>query len=243
LDDAGCRERFEGRTLRWIVPSAPGGGFDTYSRLIEPFYERALGAEIVVENRSGAGGIVGTTAIRQSAPDGGTVGILNGPGLMVAALSGETKVPNPATDFTILARVARSEHVWVAGAGSGLDSIAEVFAEAEKRPILIGVREVGGTAFLNIAVTTSLLGFDRRIVAGFRGNREATMAAVRGDVDLVVYTFESIRDRIQSGDLRPLLQVSDEPISADPLLEGVPPRHLAWNRSCSGAWRRPSTRP
>ena len=217
-----CRASFAGRTLRWIVPSAPGGGMDTYSRLITPIYARALGTEIVVENRAGAGGISGATAIRDSRPDGATLGLVNGPGLLVASLTGELSAPNPATEFTVLARVASSRHVWATGANSGLNTLSDVFTEAEKRPIIFGVREVGGTAFVNIAVTTSLLGVDRKIVAGFRGNLDTTLAAVRGDVDLVTYTFESIRNQIVSEDLRPILQVSAVPISSDPLLDEVP---------------------
>jgi len=221
-EDAGCRARFAGRTLRWIVPSAPGGGFDSYSRLIEPAYERALGVQIVVENHAGAGGVVGAQILRDAAPDGGTLGIVNGPGLLVAALAGQEHAPNPATDFDVLGRVARSQHVWATGAKSDLTSIDDVFAAAAKRPVIFGVREAGGTAFVDIAVASALLGVDRRIVAGFRGNRDASLAAIRGEVDLVAYTFSSIRDRIAAGDLRPLLQISTEPIAADPLLQGVP---------------------
>ena len=217
-----CRVDFAGRTLRWIVPSAPGGGMDTYSRLISPVYARTLGAEIVVENRAGAGGIPGATAIREAKPDGATLGLVNGPGLLVAALTGEVSAPNPATEFTVLARVASSRHVWATGAQSNLHGLSDVFAEADERPIVFGVREAGGTAFVDIAVATSLLGLDREIVAGFRGNRDTTLAAVRGDIDLVAYTFESIRDQILSGDLRPILQISDVPISPDPLLDSVP---------------------
>ena len=217
-----CRGTFAGHTLRWIVPSSPGGGMDTYSRLITPLYARTLGAEIVVENHPGAGGVSGATAIRESRPDGATLGLVNGPGLMVAALTGEMSAPNPATEFTVLARVASSRHVWATGASSGLRTLSDVFTEAKMRPIVFGVREVGGTAFVDIAVTTSLLGLDRKIVAGFRGNPDTTLAAVRGDIDLVAYTFESIRNQIVSEDLRPVLQVSDVPISSDPLLDEVP---------------------
>ena len=67
-----CRE-LAGATLRWIVTSAPGGGYDTYSRLLEPHLERELGARIQIENRPGAGGIVGAMAIRDAPADGRTL--------------------------------------------------------------------------------------------------------------------------------------------------------------------------
>jgi hypothetical protein len=137
---AGCADALAGQSVTWIVPNAPGGGYDTFSRLIAPFYGRALGAAMRIENRAGAGGTVGAIAIKEAAPDGTAIGILNGPGLLLAVLSGDTQTPNPATDFTILARVARSQHVWVTGAASGLKSIDDVFALAETRPVLFVVR-------------------------------------------------------------------------------------------------------
>jgi tripartite-type tricarboxylate transporter receptor subunit TctC len=216
-----CRSMSD-KTIRWIVPNAPGGGYDTYSRLLEPFFEKELGAEIVVENLSGAGGIIAARTLARAAPDGLTLGILNGPGLLVTALAGETEVPRPAEDFTILARVARSQHVWAAGSDSPLHSIEAVLRAGETRRLVFGVREVGGVAFVSIALTTALLDLDVSIVAGFGGSRDAALAVMRGDVDLVVYSYDSIRDAIRSGDLVPILQVSDAALSRDPELAGVP---------------------
>jgi len=217
-----CGDALAGQSVTWIVPNAPGGGYDTFSRLIAPLYGRALGAEMRIENRAGAGGTVGAIAIKEAAPDGTTVGILNGPGLFMAVLSGDTQTPNPATDFTILARVARSQHVWVTGAASGIKSIDDLFALAGTRPVLFAVRDVGGVAFVDIATTSHLLQLDHKIIAGFEGSRDATLAAIRGDVDLIAYSFDSIGDRLDPNDLRPLLQISDHPIASDPAITDVP---------------------
>jgi tripartite-type tricarboxylate transporter receptor subunit TctC len=210
-----------GKRLRWIVPHALGGGYDTISRLIEPFYEKVLGAEIVVENVLGAGGVVGARTLAEAKPDGLTMGILNGPGLMVAALAGDKKVPNPATDFTIFARVARTRHVWVTGRRSPFNTMKDVFQEAEKRPIVFGTRGVGELSFINIVITSYLLGIDAETVTGYSGSRASVLAALRGEVDLVSQNFESILSQIENDDVRPLLQVSDVLISSHSSLEGV----------------------
>src|SRR6185369_15071053 len=182
ISDKTCPQ-IAGKRIRWIVPNAAGGGYDTESRLIEPFYEKRLGAEIIVENMPGAGGIVGAKAIMNASPDGLTLGIMNVPGLMVAGLTGEAEVPDPAKDFTILGRVSRSWHVWAVGNRSPFQNIEELLAEAEKRAILFAIVELGSTSFVTISVSTHLLGVNFELVSGFSGMKNASMAALRGEVD------------------------------------------------------------
>ena len=85
-DAAGACPGLAGERVRWIVPYSPGGGYDVYSRLLEPFYEEAIGAEIVVENRPGIGGRAGVRMIRDADPDGLTLGIVNGRAHMTIAV-------------------------------------------------------------------------------------------------------------------------------------------------------------
>jgi tripartite-type tricarboxylate transporter receptor subunit TctC len=217
-----CKQRFENKRVRFIVPNSPGGGYDTYARMIAPYYAETTGATVVVENHEGAGGLIGGNAIKNAEPDGTTIGIINAPGLMMAYLSEETNAPNPAEDFTLLARVVKSEQAWFTGAQSKIMNMSDLFETASERPIVFGIRDVGSLSFLNTVIGSQLLGIPHRIVAGYPGSRESTMAVIRGEVDLVAHTFESILDRVESGDLRPLLQTSDRPISDISKLDGVP---------------------
>jgi len=211
-----------GQRIRWIVPNAPGGGYDAYSRLIAPFYADALGAEISVENVLGAGGAIAAQRIVQAEPDGQTIGILNGAGHLVAVLAGANHIPHPVTDYTLLGRVARSQQVWATSMQSSFQSIHDLFREARERPPVFGTRDVGSVSFVNIAVVSHLLGVPIEIVTGYEGSRAAALAAIRGDVEVIAYNFESILSQIEAGDLRPLMQVSDERIAPHPALEGVP---------------------
>ncbi|MDH3692838.1 MAG: tripartite tricarboxylate transporter substrate-binding protein [Gammaproteobacteria bacterium] len=220
LADA-CQE-LAGKRLRWIVPNRPGGGYDTYSRMIAPHLGTALGANVVVENILGAGGMVGSAALRDAKPDGLTVGILDASGMLGAALAGEEAAPNPSTDFTILGRIARSQHVWATGRDSSLKTIDDVFRTMEQRPIVFGVRDVGSTSFLSISIGSFLLDIDHEIVAGFSGSGATALAAVRGDVDLISNNFGSIFKHIEAGDVRPLLQISDGEIAPHRTLDRVP---------------------
>jgi tripartite-type tricarboxylate transporter receptor subunit TctC len=211
-----------GATIRWIVPNAVGGGYDTESRLIAPQLERRLNARISIENLPGAGQATGARAIAQAPADGRTVGILGVPGLLALALAGQAGVPNPAADFTILGRVSRSWHVWATGRGSPIIDLAAAMTLAATRPLVFAISEVSSPNFVSITGASDALGVPVELVAGFAGTRNASLAAVRGDVDLVSFNFDTIRDLIAAGDLRPLLQVSHPPGSSDPLLRGVP---------------------
>jgi tripartite-type tricarboxylate transporter receptor subunit TctC len=211
-----------GQSVRWLVPFPPGGGYDIYSRLLEPFLQEKIGAKINVENMPGAAGIIAATTLKRSRPDGLTLGIVNAPGLLVAALTGETNAPNPAKDFTILGRIARNPAVCVTRGDSPFPTIDDLLAEAERRPLLIGISEAGSTNFVNLAVMVHLLGINAEFISGFGGSRETSLAVMRGDADLSAFTFESVLDRIEAQDLSPVLQIGEERISRHPSLEGVP---------------------
>jgi hypothetical protein len=190
--------------------------------LLAPFYKRKIAADIIIENLPGAGGISAANLLKSSRPDGLTMGILNASGLLVASLTGETAVPNPATDFTIMGRIARNQVVWVTGNDSKLKTFDDVMEESRKRPLLLGISEVGSTNFVNTTVTASILGMRIEFIPGFAGSRETSLAVMRGEVDMSAFTFESILDRIEAGDLIPLLQISAERISPHAALDGVP---------------------
>jgi tripartite-type tricarboxylate transporter receptor subunit TctC len=209
-----------GKTVRWIVPFPPGGGYDIYSRLIEPFYEERLGAEIVIQNITGSGGAGAAMALMGAEPDGLTLGLLSGPGLLVASFVDEG-IPDPGADFTILARIVRNKVVLCSGRDSPFENIRDVLKAADQRALVFGVSEVGSTNLINIILTTHLLGIDAEYIAGYQGTASTVMAALRGEVDLLSHTFESILPRIVDGELRPLLQISDERISPHKSLDGV----------------------
>lgn len=208
-----------GRRLRWIVPHAAGGGYDRESRLLAGPLERRLGAAITIENQAGAGGLVGARAIASASPDGLTLGMIGVPGLLMSALLGRPGVPNPASDFTILGRVSRSWQVWAAGPRAPEGLVPDLAAAA--RPLVFAVSQASSPNIVGIAGAAALLGAHVELVAGFAGTRGACLAAIRGDVDLVCFNYETIRPFIRSGELRPVLQISGRRVASDPVLDGV----------------------
>src|SRR5580692_7161733 len=81
------RAFFSGKTVRMAVGYGPGGGYDAYARMIAPYFSRALGASVVVENQPGAGGLVALDRTYTAAPDGLTMMIVNGTGAALSQLT------------------------------------------------------------------------------------------------------------------------------------------------------------
>jgi tripartite-type tricarboxylate transporter receptor subunit TctC len=198
----------ESSVIRWIVPNRPGGGYDRYSRLIQPFLAKRLNARIVIENRTEAGGLVAAMAIRDAEVNGRTIGIINASGLLAAGAMPESRAPDPLNDFSILARVAGNQMVVFTGRDSGLADIADLMNLSAQRPVVVGVRDSGSASFFALPVTASILGLNYEIVTGYLGSTSRVLAAIRGEVDIIFQNFDSVSSYVASGELVPLLQIS-----------------------------------
>ena len=211
-----------GKTIRFIVPFSPGGGYDVYVRLIQPFFEKETGARVVVDNVAGAGGRLGALHLSQARPDGRTLGILAASGILVAGLTGEENAPGLLRDFTLLARIVRNSHIWATARSGNLRSFDDVLSISAQRPILFTVNELGSTAFFGSVVAADILGLRAGFVTGYPGSVDSMLAAARGEVDIVAQSYETLAAPVTQGELRSLLQISDEPIGDGPMFRGVP---------------------
>ena len=214
----GC---MRGRGIRWLVGWSPGGGYDAYVRLAEPLLERAWDAEIAIDNQPGAGGRSAAVALARARPDGRTLGILDAPGLLWWAGTGDRNAPSLDRDFTLLARVARPQQLIAAGRRSGLRRLDDVVALARRRPVIVGVTAPGSQNFVTSAVVMAILGVEARFVTGYAGSREVLLGLIRGDFDLFSLSMETAVDQVASGDVVPLATVLPEGVEA-PGLADVP---------------------
>jgi tripartite-type tricarboxylate transporter receptor subunit TctC len=210
-----------GETIRWIVPSTPGGGYDVYSRMIEPFLERATGAEVAVENRAGAGGRMAFRAVLSAEPNGLTLGIVNGTGLLMRDLMGED-TPHPFRDFTVLGRITSGAPVLFTRADSPVRTERELLDAGDGEPMVFGVANIASVGWVWTVIARELLDLNTTYIDGYPGTRETSMALIRGDVDFAAYTFDSVRDRMDAGAIRPLMVLSAQGQSNAPSLVDVP---------------------
>ncbi len=121
------------RIIRIVVPFAPGGGTDVVARTLAQEMGRDLGASIIIENKPGAGTIIGTQAVAASAPDGYT--LLMGTFANAVNPSLNAKLPyDPHKDFAAVALIARSFNIVVVNPASPIKSIADLIAAAKAEP-------------------------------------------------------------------------------------------------------------
>ena len=203
----GCTE-LEGATVTFVVPYTPGGGYDTYARMITPFLEEQLGATVVVENQPGAGGLLAINNLLTVPPDGTTIAIMNGVGAGGAEIADAEGVQFDLGELSYVGRVA-SEPTVVVSATSGPHDTFEQVLEAED--LQIGSTGPGAQDFVTAHVMNALFeDLDARIVSGFAGSSEVALALLQGEVDLMSGSLDSRLGGIEGGDEQPLLLMARE---------------------------------
>lgn len=218
--DASCASLPEG-SIHWIVPFSPGGASDTFSRLMAPYVEEELQRTILIDNQTGAGGLVGSKMIRDASANGLTVGIISAGGMMVANVLEGGDTPNPVTDYALIGLITDQRSVWVVSQGSPIASVVDINSAAG-HPYVMGYQDVGSATFVASVLVSELAGIDLDFVAGYKGSKERLLAMERGEIDLSAAPFETYLAEIDAGEVRPVLQLSERPINDHPSLEGVP---------------------
>ena len=117
-------------------------------------------------------------------------------------------LPDPGVDFTILARVVQNRMVLLTGSESGIADIQQLAGVAATRPLVVGVRDTGSASFFAIPLAMDLLAFDYEVVTGYVGSTARVLAALRGEVDVIIQNYDSVSRYIRNGELQPLLSIS-----------------------------------
>ncbi|MDH3225447.1 MAG: tripartite tricarboxylate transporter substrate-binding protein, partial [Gemmatimonadota bacterium] len=150
----------------------------------------------------------------RSRPDGRTLAIVNGTGLLIAPWSNPEFAPDIPRDFTILGRVAHHHQVLVTGPKSNIRAPEDLLRRRQEgRPLVLGETGPATINFLLAAILEDLFGVPVQIVLGFPGSAEILAAVRRGDLDGVVIGYESAR---LSPDLTPVLLFGERAAADDP---------------------------
>lgn len=140
-----------GRTVRVVVPFPPGGASDILARLLTQHISAGTGQNIVIENRPGAGTIVGTEQVARSTPDGTTLLIMANSFVINASLR-STLPYDPLTSFEHICFLAQSPHVLVVNAQSPIKTFADFAAQAKAKPGETTIASVGPATTHHIAI-------------------------------------------------------------------------------------------
>jgi tripartite-type tricarboxylate transporter receptor subunit TctC len=179
---------YAGKTVRMIVGSGVGGGYDVFSRLIAPYLAKTLGTQVIVENVPGAGGLLALNKLYVAAPDGLQISLSQGTMAAVAQLSGEKAARFDLPKFSYLATVGAPPGLWLVGPDSPIREVQQAIDAKMKWRWA----SAGGTSGLGIgaAFTCEALNLDCHIVQGYKGSADAGLAVTRGEMD-ALYVPES----------------------------------------------------
>ncbi|MBI3373006.1 MAG: tripartite tricarboxylate transporter substrate binding protein [Betaproteobacteria bacterium] len=211
---------FPAKPLRLIVPFAPGGGNDTVAREIAQQMSAGLGQQVIVDNRSGAGGIVGAEIAARSAPDGYTL-FLGGVGSHAVNPSLHAKLPyDPVKDFAPVALIATAPSVLVVHLTVPASGIAEFTAYARSHPGRINYASngTGSSAHLAAVLYESMTGV-QMVHVPYKGLSPALVDLLGGEVHAMFSSMVAIVPHIKAGRLRALAVTGKQ---RSPLLPGVP---------------------
>ena len=198
------------RPVRIVVPFAPGGGTDVVGRTLAQEMARDLGAAVVIENKPGAGTIIGTQAVATSIPDGYT--LLMGTFSHAVNPSLNANLPyDPHRDFAPVALVARSFNVVVVNPGSSIRSIADLIAAAKASPgkLSYGTFGIGTSAHLAGELFKDMAKVDLTMVP-YKGAAPAITDLIGGQIDVMFTTVASAAALVESGQLRAIAVTSAE---------------------------------
>lgn len=209
-DDAGPAEFFDGETITLVVPYNPGGGFDTFGRLLAGHLEAEIeGVEVNVKNVPGGGSLIGTNEVFQAAPDGLTIGLVNYPGAVFAELTGTEGVSFENGEWTYLARVGAINPVVFTGADSGYETFQQMIDADD--PITFGIGGKGSDAYYATVVLSEVLGFEADIIAGYGGGAESDAALLAGEVEASVNSADAALARVEGTGVHINALISTQP--------------------------------
>ncbi|MGH3341771.1 MAG: Bug family tripartite tricarboxylate transporter substrate binding protein [Carbonactinosporaceae bacterium] len=210
----GGAASLEGETVDLVVPYEPGGGYDTYARLLSPYLEECLGATIVVRNEPGAGGLLATSKTFVAPPDSHRMLMANTVGVVSSQLGGVPGAKFDARKFSWLGRISAEPNVLVVAADSDFESFEDL--RQAGRPVRFVATGPGSNEYANSAVLPEIYGFEAETITGFEGSDEARAAVLSGDADAHILPLDSQIEAIEAGDVKPLLVIGKEPHEAIP---------------------------
>ena len=207
------------RIIKIVVPFAPGGGTDVVARTLAQEMAKDLNANIVIENKPGAGTIIGTQAVAVSEPDGYT--LLMGTFSHAVNISLSAKLPyDPHKDFAAVALVARSFNFVVVNPKSSFHSIADLIAAAKAEPekLSYGTYGTGTSAHLAGELFKTMAKVNLTTVP-YKGAAPAITDMLGGQVQVIFDNMPSIIEHVRAGSLRALAVTTS---ARSPQLPDVP---------------------
>ena len=195
---------YPSRPLRIIVPFAPGGSADVFGRHLAQRLQESLGQNVVIDNRPGAGALIGTDAVAKSAPDGYTLLLMSNTHTV-----NESLIPNKPyqllRDFIPVAPINHADLVLVARPGLGASSIAELLKMAKAKPGGLSYASSGpGTPYHMAGELFKAMASVDILHVPYKGSAGARTDVLGGQVDLMFDAIATMTEHVRSGKVKAL---------------------------------------
>ncbi len=213
-------QAYPSRPIRLIVPFPPGGASDTVARVVVGKFSEGLGQPVVIENRPGVAGLLGSEAVAKAAPDGYTLLLGTVSSLAVAPHVFSNPRIDPGKNFAAIAPISSSPLTVIVQSTLPVDSIADLIALARSRPgaLNYGAAGVGTQVHLAAELFKKRAGIDA-VHVPFQGGAPAMMALLAGNIDYKFDVVNTSLPQARAGKVKVLAVMSAQRI---PLLPGVP---------------------
>ena len=217
--DSASAQTYPTRAIRGIVTAAPGGGNDFIARVLAQPLSEALGQTIVIDNRGGSGGLVGTAVVAGAAPDGYTL-LFCFANLSIYPALYRKLTFDPVRDFAPISTLATSPLVLVVTPGVAAKSVKELIALARAKPDQLNFASTGVGSLGHLAgeLFKSMTG-TRLTHVSYKGGAPAIAAVIAGESQLYFSTVPAALTQMKAGRLRALAVSGAKRASADP---GIP---------------------
>jgi tripartite-type tricarboxylate transporter receptor subunit TctC len=199
------------KPIRMIVPLPAGSAVDLMARLIGQKLGARLGQTIVVENRAGASGAIGTEALVRAAPDGYTIGMATTTTLATAPVLNPKLPYDPVKDVAPVALVGVSPYLLVANSAVPANNVAELIALAKQKPGALSYSSVGEASLAHLAglLFSSMAGVELTHVP-YKSSTNAVLDLMEGRIDLQFSILPTTQQQVKTGKLRVLAATTEK---------------------------------
>jgi len=201
------RAEYPERAVHAIVPFTAGGPNDILARAISPLLAKALGQNVIVENRPGADGRIGIDAMAKATPDGHTI-LFSGDAVAVVPALRRNVPYDPIRDIQPVAELGSSPYIIVVHPQVPAHNLRQLIDIAKKKPGGLNGSSGGNTTFMALVMFQIMTG-TRIVNIPYKGSGDAGLAVVRGEADMAIIDLLAFANHVESGRIR-MLAVAGE---------------------------------
>lgn len=210
-------QQWPDRAVRIVVPFPPGGGIDIQGRVFSVAFQKSTGQNFIIDNRTGASGLIGTQLVVDSPPDGNTMLFTSGILSVVVTLLARHVKFDVHNDLAPVSWISSTPLVLSVHPSVPVNSVKELVALAKRvpKPMNAAGNAAGTTSHLTAEMFNQAVGIKSTVVT-YRGGGPAVIALISGEVDYLFATAPSIMPHVRSGKARALAVTTPKRSSALP---------------------------